>query len=150
MKPSSFKTSSTRVRKRELGDLIVAIPRSWPLRMRARRSPMGSVIAISSNPSLPTCLGHARDLAELRQIAQRNAGQFQFAVVALGAARHLAAIMDAHLRGVARQLGELEARLKTLLRRHLHVVGLRLERGTLRRVLRDHLFALLVAVDLAG
>src|SRR5690348_4331371 len=118
MKPSSFSTSSTRVRKREFGDLIFAIPRSWPLRMRARRSPMGSVIAISSIPSLPACFRHARDLAEVGHVTQSNAREFEFAVVALRTARELAAMVDADLRGVARKLGELEARLETLFRRH--------------------------------
>jgi hypothetical protein len=36
-----------RIRWREFGDLIFAKPRSCPFRMRVRRSPMGSVIAIS-------------------------------------------------------------------------------------------------------
>src|SRR3982751_3776890 len=120
MKPSSLSTSSTRTRKREFGDLIVAIPRSWPLRMRARRSPMGSVIAISSIPSLPACLRHARDLAKVGHITQSNARQFQFAVVTLRTAGELTAMMNADLRGVARQLGELKARFEALLRRHFH------------------------------
>src|SRR5689334_16792004 len=110
------------------------MPRSWPLRMRARRSPMGSVIAISSIPSLPAGLRHARDLAKIGEIAQSDARKLQFAVVTLGAARKLAAMMRADLRRVARQFRKLEARLEALFRRHLHVVGLRLQRSASGRV----------------
>ena len=53
------------------------------------------------------------------------------------------------LRRIARQLGQLEARREALLRRHLHVVGLRLQRRAPGGILRHQLFALLVAVDLA-
>src|ERR1700754_2416803 len=106
MKPSCCSTSSTLVRSREFGDLIFAVPRSWPLRMRARRSPIGSVIM--SVFLLPARLGHARDLAEIREIAQRDTRHLHFAVIALRAAAHFAAMMDAHLRRVARQLRELE------------------------------------------
>src|ERR1700761_8019809 len=104
MKPSACSTSSTLMRSFELGDLMVAVPRSWPLRMRARRSPTGSVIAISLFPSLPACLGHARDLAEIRQIAQRDTRHADLAVVTLRAARDFATVMDAGLGRVARQL----------------------------------------------
>src|SRR5690242_18596409 len=107
MKPSVCSTSSNLVRNFELGDLIFANPRSCPLRMRARRSPMGSVIAISLFLSLPARLGHARDLAEISEIAKRDARKAELAVVTLGAARHFAAMMDARLRRIARQFREL-------------------------------------------
>src|SRR6185312_6812322 len=112
MKPSACSTSSTRTRSFEFGDLIVAVPRSWPLRMRVRRSPTGSVIAISLFPSLPACLGHARDLAEISEIAQRDTGELELAIVTLGTPRDFAMMMDARLGRVARKLGELELRLE--------------------------------------
>src|ERR1700679_200814 len=149
MKPSGCSTSSTRTRSRELGDLIFARPRSWPLRMRVRRSPMGSVIAISSYPSLPARLGHAGDLAEIRQIAKRDTREPHLAVIALGTSAELAAMMDARLGRVARQLRELQMRGEALFRGHFHVLGRRLQRGAAGGVLRRHLLALLVAVDLA-
>src|SRR5512146_2668930 len=142
MKPSACSTSSTRARSFEFGDLIVAMPRSWPLRMRARRSPTGSVIAISLFPSLPACLGHARDLAEISEIAQRDTRHANLAVVALRAARDFAPVMDARLGRIARELGELELRLEALFRRHLHVLRLRLQLGAPDGILGHQLFAL--------
>src|ERR1700733_6034253 len=104
MKPSVCRTSSTRTRWREFGELIFARPRSWPFLMRVRRSPMGSVIAISV-PSLPACLGHAGDEPEIRQIAKRDARQLDLAIVTPRAARQLAAMMNARLGRIARKLG---------------------------------------------
>src|ERR1700761_9219538 len=141
MKPSACSTSSTLMRSFEFGDLIFAVPRSCPLRMRARRSPTGSVIAISLYPSLPACLGHARDQAEIRQIAQRDTRHAYLAVIALRAARHFATVMDAHLRGVARQFRELELRGETVFGGHFHVLRRRLQRRAFGCELRDHLHA---------
>src|SRR5580765_2952641 len=146
MKPSSCSTSSTRARNLEAGLFTFAVPRSWPLRMRARRSPIGSVIAISS--PLPAGLGHTGDLPPVAQLAQRNARQFRLAVITLRPARHLAAMMDACLGRVARQLRELEACRKALLRRQRHVFGDRLQRFPFGRVLRHHLLPLGIPVDL--
>src|ERR1700749_2451902 len=102
MKPSCCSTSSRLTRRREFGDLIFAVPRSWPLRMRARRSPIGSVIIFFS--LLPARLGHARDLAKIREIAQRDTRHLEFAVIALRTAADFAAMGNAHLRRIARQL----------------------------------------------
>src|SRR5665213_234591 len=149
MKPSDCNTSSTRTRSFEFGDLIFAVPRSWPLRMRARRSPTGSVIAISYFPSLPACLGHARDLAKIRKIAKRDTRELDLAVIALRSARKLATMMDAGLRRIARQFRKLQMRGEAIFRRHFHVLGDGLQRSALGSILSHHLFALLVAVDLA-
>src|SRR5882762_1017061 len=109
MKPSSTSTSSRRARRREFGEFTFARWRSWPFLMRVSRSPIGSLIAIYP-VSLPARLGHARDLAEIRKVAKRDARQLHLAVVALRAARQVATMVDAHLGRVARQLGQLEAR----------------------------------------
>src|SRR3569832_3019929 len=92
----------------EFGDLIFEVPRSWPLRMRASRSPMGSLIAILC--LLPARLGHARDLAEIRKNAQRDTRHLHLAVIALRTAAHLATMVAAGLGRIARQLRELEPR----------------------------------------
>src|SRR6185437_3088393 len=147
MKPSAASTSSRRVRSLELGDWIFDNPRYCPLRMRVNRSPMGSVII--ALPSSPARFGHAGDLAEIRQIAQRDTRQLGLAVEALRTAGQFAAMVDTHLRGIARQLRELEARVEAFFRRNLHVFRNRLQRGALGSILRDHLLALLVPVDLA-
>src|ERR1700743_2390411 len=103
MKPSSTSTSSKRARRPEVGELPFARGRGWPFLMRVSRSPIGSLIAIYP-VSLPARLGHARDLAEIRKVAQRDARQLHLAVITLRAAAEFAAVMDAHLRRVARQL----------------------------------------------
>src|SRR5690348_7647049 len=96
MKPSACRTSSTRARSLDAGLFTFEVPRSWPLRMRARRSPIGSVIAISLAP-LPAGLGHARDLAPIAKITEHDAGKLGLAVITLRAARQLAAMMNARL-----------------------------------------------------
>src|SRR5215469_13379162 len=116
--------------------------------MRVRRSPMGSVTAIFL-PSLPARLGHARDLAEIRKIAQRDTRQFHFPVKALGPSGKLAAMVNSHLRRVARKFRELEARVEALFRGHAHILRLRFQRGALSRIFRDHPFTLCISVDLA-
>src|SRR5215469_539895 len=116
--------------------------------MRASRSPMGSVIAISV-PSLPARLGHARDVAKIGQIPKRNARQLELAVIALGAAGEITAMMNARFRRIARKLGELQVRAEALVRGDRLVARLRLQCRTLGGILRNHLLALLVPVDLA-
>src|SRR3569623_3771322 len=107
------------MRSCEFGDLIFAVPRSWPLRMRASRSPMGSLIAILC--LLPARLGHARHLAEIRKIAQRDTRHLHLAIIALRTAAHLATMVDARFGRLARQLRELEPRRIAVLRRDRHV-----------------------------
>src|SRR5262245_20801601 len=148
MNPSAFSTSNRRPRSFEAGVEIFARPRICPLRIRAKRSPIGSLIAIASR-SLPAGLCDARRLTEIRKIAKRNARHLELAVEALGPARQFAAIVNPRARRIARKLGELHARGETLLGRHRHVVGLGLERRPLGGISRGHLDALLIAVDLA-
>src|SRR3569833_804518 len=146
MKPSSCSTSSRRVRRRELGDLILFMRRIWPLRMRVMRSPIGSIII---GVSLPARLGHAGDLAEVGQRAQGDTAHLDLAVVTLRTTREFATVMDALLRGFARLFGLLEVRGETLLFRQLGVLGGSLQGGAAGGILGHQLFALLVAVDRA-
>src|SRR5580658_6604418 len=95
-------------------------------------SPSGSVIDISASP-LPARLDHAGDLAGRGELAQRNARELEFAVVAARASGELAAVADARRRGVARHLRELEARREAVLGRQRAVVGDRLEARAFRR-----------------
>src|SRR5262249_18021675 len=85
-------------------------PTSWALRMRVSMSEMGSVMLISVSP-LPARLDHAGDFALERQVAQLVPRQAELAVHAARPAGEGAAVADAHRRGVARQLLQLEARL---------------------------------------
>src|SRR5579859_698204 len=81
--------------------------------MRANRSPSGSFMGIVRS-SLPARLHQARNEPLRAQFAQRNARQLLLAVKAARPARDLAAVADAGGRRVARQLGELQGRGKTL------------------------------------
>src|SRR5690554_4865172 len=104
--------------------------------MRAIMSLSGSLIIISRSP-LPAGLGHAGHLAQRSEFAQRDTAHLELAVVGARTARDLAAVADAHRGGVARQLGELEAGLETLLQRLGLIVGDGLQRITLLGVLGD-------------
>src|SRR5579885_266583 len=147
MKPSACSTSRTRTRWREFGDVTLAMPRTWPFLMRASRSPMGSVIAIFF--SLPARLRHARYLAEIGKFPQRDARQFQLAIVALRPARQFAAMVNACLRRIARKLRKLQPRVEPLFGGDVHVFRLGLQRGAPGGILRHQLFALGIPVDLA-
>ena len=61
------------------GHTTVARPLRWPFRIRVSISPNGSLNDIWSI-SLPTGLGHARDLPCRCQFAQSTARQFEFAI----------------------------------------------------------------------
>src|SRR5215469_3334466 len=95
--------------------------------MRVSMSPKASLIAISRVPPLPARLDHAGDLPGRGQLAQRNARQFELAIVAAWPARQLAAQTHAVRRRIARQLGELEARREPVLDGQVLVVGNRLQ-----------------------
>src|SRR5258706_15144340 len=122
MNPANYSTSRSRPRKLEAGVDTFARPRSCPLRMRARRSPIGSLIALAPYP-LPARLGHARHLPEIGEFPERDAGHFHLAIITAGASRKLAAMVDARGRGVARQLGEFQTRREALFGRDRHVIG---------------------------
>src|SRR4051794_28188024 len=90
--------------------------------MRVSMSPSGSVIVISQN-LLPARLDQAGDEPGRAEVAERNARHPELAVIAARPPGDLAPVSDAHGRGIARQLGELEACLETLLERPRLVIG---------------------------
>src|SRR5262245_16145320 len=120
MNPSVLSTSSTRSRCFEPGIETFDLFRICALRMRAIISPIGSLTAIA--PSLPARLHKARNQALRSELAQCDTAQAMLAVVGARAAAQLAAVADARLRRVARQLGQLQRRRKTLFHRQLLVV----------------------------
>src|SRR6476646_1194523 len=83
--------------------------------MRVKRSPSGSFTDMRS--SLPARLHEAGDHSLRPEFAQRNAAHLELAIVGARPTRGLATIAHAAFRGVARQLGKLERRGKTLLHR---------------------------------
>src|SRR5215471_16245252 len=91
----------TLLRRRSAAFLILAI-----------MSPMGSFTDICPSPAR---LDHAGDLPCSGQLAERDPAHLELAVVAARASRQDAPVADAHLRRVARQLGQLEARGEALL-----------------------------------
>src|SRR5579871_3375821 len=129
MNPSSFSTSSRRARSLDAGQETLASPRNCPLRILARRSPIGSLMAIPFAP-LPARLGHAGDLAKICEIPKRDARKLQFSVVAFRAAAEIAAIVHATGRRVARQLCEFEPCSEALFRRDRKIFCPRFQRHT--------------------
>jgi hypothetical protein len=95
---------------------------------------------------LPARLRQARDLAQVAQLAQSDTAHLELAVVGARTAGHFAAVANAVLGRVARQFGQLQARLEALFQRQGLVVRDRLQGGALRGVLRDEGLDLLVAV----
>src|SRR5579863_4805229 len=70
------------------------------LRMRVNMSEIVSVI------KSPACLGHTRDEAVQRALAEGEAGTGELAQVAVAAAAHGAAVDDARRARIARQFGQ--------------------------------------------
>src|SRR6185295_2282733 len=105
--------------------------------MRAIMSPIGSLTAIA--PSLPARLHKAWNQAFRSELAQRDTAQAVLAVIAARAPAELTAIADARLGRVARQLGQLQGRRKTLFHRQLFVVRDRFQLCTPVSVLLRHL-----------
>src|SRR5215472_12651684 len=132
---------------REAGTVTLSRRAAWPLRIRVSKSPTGSVIAMVYGPPLPARLHHAGQGAQRGQLPQRQARELELAIDRARTPGDLAAIADARRRGVARQLGKLEPRAETLLRRQPVVDSHRLERGALGGVLLRHLNAPVVLVD---
>src|SRR6185369_2940682 len=106
--------------------------------MRVSISPKGSLIAISRIPPLPARLDHAGDLPGRGQLAQRNARQFELAIIRPRTARQLAPQAVASGGRIARQLRQLETRRELLLDREILVVRDGLEPRALGRVLLRH------------
>src|SRR5690606_14040624 len=113
MYPSFLRTSRTRARSFEPGVETVPRRRSCALRMRVSISPNGSLII--ECPPLPARLHEARNQPLGAEFAQRDARHAELAVIGPRTARHLATVADAGGVRVARQFGQLEARLEALL-----------------------------------
>src|SRR5690349_8023483 len=121
MKPSLFSTSRTRARSFEPGVETVPRRRICALRMRVSISPNGSLIMRC--PPLPAGLDEAGDQAGGAELAQGDAGHAELAIVGARATGDLAAVADAGRVRVAGNLGQLEARVETLLHGLRLVVG---------------------------
>src|SRR3569623_2942965 len=117
MNPSVLSTSATRSRCLEPGIETLDLARICALRMRVIISPIGS---FTISAPLPARLHKAGNQALVAEVAERDTAQLVLAVERMRTARQLATVMDAHLRGVARPLSELEGRGKALLHRQLH------------------------------
>src|SRR5579862_9592223 len=128
---------------REAGVDTLPRLRSAAFLMRAIMSPMGSFTIWPS----PARLDHAGDLPGVRQLSERDAAHLELAVIGPRTPGEGAAVADAHLRGVARQFRQLQARGEALLQRQVLVVGDLLQRLALGRVLLDHALDHFVAVD---
>src|SRR5216683_7748050 len=116
MYPSRFSTSSTLERILDAGDATTAWRALCPLRIRVSISPRGSLIVIEAT-LLPARLDHPRDLPRGGEFAQRDARHPELPVIAARAAGQGAAVTHAGLGAVARQLGEFQLCIKSLLRR---------------------------------
>src|SRR5580704_13195239 len=103
--------------RREEDIFTSGLPALWPLRMRVRRSAMGSVM-LMPRPS-PARLGKARNLAAVRDLANLHARQSEFAIDAARASRDGAAVAAARRTRVARQLLQPHLRRRPLLLRGL-------------------------------
>src|SRR5215831_14461006 len=120
MKPSDLRTSSTRSRCLEPGIETFDLLRICALRMRVIISPIGSFTAIA--PSLPARLHKAGNQALGAKLTQRDTAETMLTVIRARTPAELATITNARARGIARQLGQLQGRGKTLLHRQLLVV----------------------------
>src|ERR1700689_5130726 len=116
----------------EAGDCIVGFFARCPLLMRDSMSPRGSLMVMRLSP-LPARLDHAGYLAGGREVAERDPGQLELAVIAARPAREQTAVVQAHGGRVARQLGKLEALREALFRRQRAVLSDRLEARALGR-----------------
>src|SRR5476649_1701020 len=101
---------------REAGTVTLSRRADWPLRMRVSKSPTGSVIMVYG-PPLPARLHDAGQSARRRELAKCQARKLELAIDGARPAGERAPVADARRRGVARQLGELEARTEAFFRR---------------------------------
>src|ERR1044072_9427536 len=96
-------------------DMLTSVLRAvCALRMRVRRSAIGSVMLIRR--ASPARLGHARDLAAIDDLADLHARQAELAVHATGTARDRATLAPARRTRITRLLLQLRLRGEFLLR----------------------------------
>src|SRR5690349_24815156 len=97
-KPSSRRISARRTFMFERGSSIESLRARMPLRMRARKSAIGSVIDIFDiSSSLPAALHDARDVTAERELAETEATHLELAEVRTRTAATLAAALVANL-----------------------------------------------------
>src|SRR5215469_10540771 len=122
-----------------------ALPAVWPLRMRVRRSAIGSVMLIG-RPS-PARLRQAGNLAAVGDLADLHPREAELAVDPARAARDRAALAAARGTRVPRLRLQLRLRGRTLLGRGLGAADQLLELSPLSRVFFHDLGATLLALD---
>src|SRR6056297_35907 len=144
MYPSAAKTSSTRTRILEAGVRTVDLPRIWELRIRVSISPIGSFISL---PSSPARFHDTGQLPGRTQIAQRDTGNLEFAVIRMRTPRKLAAVVQPGRRAVARQLRKLQGGAEPLFHRLAFVTDDLFQRGAFLGETIHQLLALLFALD---
>src|SRR5678816_2896918 len=104
------------VLQREAGTVTLSRRADWPLRMRVSKSPTGSVIAMVYGLPLPARLHDAGQSPGRRQLTQREARELELAIDRARPAGDRAPVANARRRGIARQLGQLDAGIEPVLR----------------------------------
>src|SRR6185312_8259403 len=127
-------------------DMLTSLLRAvCALRMRVRRSAMGSVMLMPR--SSPARLGHARDFAAVHDLADLHARQPELAVHATGTTRDRAAPASTRSARIARLLLQLRLRGEFLLGGAARAADDLLQLRALRRVLLHDPRATLLALD---
>src|SRR5271156_1511242 len=121
----------------------VALPADCALRMRVRRSAIGSVMLIVR--ASPARLGKARNLAAVRGLAKLRARQAELAVYPARAPGDRAAVALPHGAGIARLLLKLRLRGRALFRAGLRGADKLLEFSAPGGVFLRHLQAFFLA-----
>src|SRR5437870_11075560 len=106
MKPSSFRISASRTLSLEEGMSTFSCSARLALRMRVRRSAMGSLIDMTPR-LLPARLDHARHLALEGELPEADPAELELPEEAARPPAQLAAAVDARLelRGLLQPLG---------------------------------------------
>src|SRR5688572_8752476 len=95
-KPSCWRISAMRSFRFERGHTTCCLRARIPLRIRVRKSAMGSVIDMVTRSS-PTRLDDARDVAAERELAETEAAHLELAQECAGTPAPLAAALDTDL-----------------------------------------------------
>src|ERR1700739_1937015 len=148
MEPSSFSTLTIAALRREEASCTSALPAVWPLRMRVRRSAMGSVM-LMPRPA-PARLGQAGNLPAARDFADLHPREPELAVHTARAPGDGAAIAQPRGAGLAPLSVQRRHRRRALLGRALGAADQLLELGASGCVLLHDPGATLLALDHAG
>src|SRR6185437_5859598 len=142
---SSLSTFTMAVFSREEPRRTSALPAVWPLRMRVRRSAIGSVMLMGQ--SSPARLREPGDLAAVGDLADLHPREAELAVDPARAPCDRAAIAPARSTRVPRLRLQLRLRGRTLLGRSLRTADQLFELCPLHRVSLHDLGATLLALD---